>query len=108
MLPRQSAPWRLQQEISQFNRSINSRMPLPLCIRCGMSAGEVALDETMPIGHLQSPVIDRAAALQERAQPGEIVVSSELAAHALVELGQISPYPELILDEQAFIYQSQM
>jgi hypothetical protein len=67
-----------------------------------VSAGEVALEEGMPLGHLQSPVIDRAAVLQKHAEPGDILVGGEVTAAALVELGGLAPLPEPVAGETAF------
>jgi class 3 adenylate cyclase len=67
----------LQQGIASFN-SLHNRLPLPFRIRCGVSAGSVAIAADTPIGHLQSPVIDRAAYLQKRAQPGSIELGAEV------------------------------
>jgi class 3 adenylate cyclase len=95
----------LQEELTGFNQTHN-RLPLPFRIRCGISAGEVAMEEGTPLGHLQSSVIDRAAALQKRAAPGDIVVSSEVAGAALVELGNLAPLAEPIGGEPAFSWQA--
>ena len=48
----------------------------------------------MPLGYLHSPVIDRAAALQKRAEPGDILVSEEVAPAALMELGSLARLPD--------------
>ena len=68
----------LQGQIGDFNRDHN-RLAIPFRIRCGVSAGELAIDPGTPLGYLQSAVIDRAAHLQNQAEPGDIVVGSELA-----------------------------
>jgi class 3 adenylate cyclase len=81
---------RLQEGIAAFNMQHN-HLPLPLRIRCGISAGSVALDPGRPIGHVQSAVVDRAALFQKRAAPGEIAVGEELLTAAGVELGPVSP-----------------
>jgi class 3 adenylate cyclase len=91
----------LQEEVPRFNREHN-RLPAPFRVRCGISAGEVAIETGVALGHLQSTVIDRAAALQKRADPGSILVSSEVAGAALVELGALTPLPEPIAGEPAF------
>lgn len=77
---------RLLEGLPAFNRQSNV-LPVPFAIRCGVSAGEVALEPDVPIGHLQSPVLDRAAKLQKAAEPGQLVLAAELAGAALVELG---------------------
>jgi class 3 adenylate cyclase len=76
----------LQSGIDAFNAQRN-RLPTPFRIRCGISAGEVAAPAGTPIGHLDSPVIDRAAALQKRAEPGGVVLGEEASAAARAELG---------------------
>ncbi len=91
----------LQEEVDRFNADHN-RLPLPFRIRCGVSAGEVAVGAGEAIGHLQSVIIDRAAALQKRAEPGSILLSGEVAATALIELGPMSPLDEPIGGEPAF------
>jgi class 3 adenylate cyclase len=95
----------LQEELACCNQTHN-RLPLPFRIRCGVSAGEVAMEEGTPLGHLQSPVIDRAAALQKRAVPGDIIVSQEVAGAALVELGTLAPLAEPIAGEPAFSWKA--
>jgi hypothetical protein len=55
---------------------------------------------------LNSPVLDRAATLQKRAEPGDIVVGSEVAAAALVELGGVAALPELVNGERAFSWKA--
>jgi class 3 adenylate cyclase len=95
----------LQEELPRFNQA-QSHLPQPFHIRCGVSAGEVAIEEGMPLGHLHSPVIDRAAALQKRAAPGDIVVSGEVTATALVELGGLAPLSDPIAGEPAFSWQA--
>jgi class 3 adenylate cyclase len=95
----------LQEGIPPFNGEQN-RLPVPFRIRFGVSAGEVAIDAGVPLGHLHSPVIDRAAALQKRAQPGDILVGSEVTAAALLELGSVAPFPEPVAGEPAFSWRA--
>jgi class 3 adenylate cyclase len=64
----------------------------------------VAIEEGVPLGHLQSPVIDLAAVLQKRAQPGEIIVSEEVAA-LLPEAGNLTRLAEPVDGETAFSWQ---
>jgi len=92
---------RLQQELARFNHEHN-RLPQPFRIRCGVSAGEIAFEAGAPISDLRSVIIDRAAALQKRAPPGGILVSGEVAAAALMELGPLTPLAEPIGGEPAF------
>jgi class 3 adenylate cyclase len=77
----------LQTRLATFNEAQQACLSAPLRIRCGVSAGEVAIEPGVPVGHLQSAVIDRAATLQKRAAPGDIVVDHETAVTALTELG---------------------
>jgi class 3 adenylate cyclase len=93
---------RLQAGIDAFNAEHN-RLRTPFRLRCGVSAGLVAVDAGMPALH--NPVVDRAAALQSRSAPGDIVVSGELASAALVELGSLSALPEPVHGEPAFSWQ---
>ncbi|WP_395138966.1 adenylate/guanylate cyclase domain-containing protein [Armatimonas sp.] len=81
------AALRLQEKMASFNAEHN-RLPRPFQVRCGINAGEVALMPGAPIGHLQSAVIDRAAALQKSAASGDIIVSGDLAAEGLAALGR--------------------
>jgi len=81
------AALRLQNELPQFNAQHN-RLSRLFHIRCGINAGEIAIPHGTPIGHLQSAVIDRAAALQKSAQIDDIVVSGDLSSVALAELGR--------------------
>jgi class 3 adenylate cyclase len=85
----------LQEGLSRFNAEQN-RLPTPFRVRCGASAGEVAIEPGVPLGHLYSAVIDRAAALQKRAAPGDILVSGEMAGAASIELHGLTPLPELV------------
>jgi class 3 adenylate cyclase len=95
----------LQDGMDAFNAQHN-RLPTPFRIRCGVSAGEVAVEEGAPIGHLQSPVLDRAAALQKRAEPGDILVGGELAGAAFAELGRLVSLPEPVHGEAAFSWRA--
>lgn len=80
----------LQEGAATFNARHN-RLARPFRLRCGVAAGEVAVDPQVSIGRMHSPIIDRAAHLQKDAASGDIVVSGELAAAALVELGRLAP-----------------
>lgn len=95
----------MQGSIEGFNGARN-RLGVPFRIRCGITAGTVALEPGTPIGHLNSPVLDRAATLQKRAEPGDIVVGGEVAAAALVELGGVAVLPELVNGERAFSWKA--
>ncbi len=91
----------IQEGLPSFNASIN-RLPSPLQLRCGVSAGEVPMDAHTPLGQRNSMVIDRAAVLQKRSAPGDVVVSGEAAAVALTELGSLTAVPEGVVGGQAF------
>jgi adenylate cyclase len=80
----------LQEGIARFNAEQN-RLPMPFRLRCGVSVGDVPIEEGQPLGHMQSPVIDRAAILQKRAEPGDILISGDIAAAALMELDGAAP-----------------
>ena len=82
----------LQTQIAAFNTALSGGpLAAPLRLRCGVSTGEVAIEPGAPLGHLQSNVIDRAAVLQRRAAPGDIVVDEAAAIAALTELGALAP-----------------
>jgi prepilin-type N-terminal cleavage/methylation domain-containing protein len=85
----------LQEGLPRFNAEQN-RLPAPFRVRCGASAGEVAIEPGVPLGHLYSAVIDRAAVLQKRAAPGDILVSGEMSGAASMELHGLAPLPELV------------
>ena len=91
----------IQEEIGRFNVEQN-RLPVPFRIRCGVSAGEVAIEPGAPVGSRNSPVIDQAATLQKRAMPGDILVSGEVAPAALTELGSLSAVPDGVCGASAF------
>ena len=79
----------LQEGIKQFNDSQN-RLPLSFRVRCGISAGELAIDAQASLGNVYSPIIDRAAALQKAAEPGELLIGAELQDAATIEFGALS------------------
>lgn len=95
----------LQEGIKAFNATYN-RLPVPFQIRCGVSAGEVPIEDGTPLGYLHSPVIDRAARLQRCAEPGDILVSGEVQAAALSVLGHFSPLPAPIDGQPAFSWRA--
>ena len=53
-----------------------------------------------------SPAIDRAVFLQQRAEPGDIVLSGETAATGLIELGGLAPLPEALFGPNAFSWRA--
>jgi class 3 adenylate cyclase len=92
---------RMQEGISGFNTALN-RLPLPFQLRCGISAGEASVHAGTSPTPLHSPAIDRAVFLQQRAEPGDIVLSGETAATGLIELGGLAPLPEALFGPNAF------
>jgi class 3 adenylate cyclase len=96
---------RLQEELGSFNTGRN-RLPVPLGIRCGVSAGDVPADRPSAFASFHSPVVDRATALQRHAAPGDILVTGEVAAAALVELGSLARLPEAVQGEPAFSWRA--
>jgi class 3 adenylate cyclase len=80
----------LQEGMSRFNAERN-RLSAPFRLRCGITAGLVAGDAERPEDALQSALIERAVELQRQAEPGDILVSAELVAAALLELGALAP-----------------
>ena len=83
----------LQERLPQFNKSLN-RLPLPFRLRCGISAGETA----------NNAAIERSQALLRSAEGGDTLVSSELGATALAELGQLTPLPGSLMGDMAFVW----
>lgn len=96
---------RLQEELPLFNQQWN-RLTDPFRIRCGVSAGDVPVSPGGSIGQLQTPVIDRAAILQKRGNPGEVLVGSEVAGAALVELGGLTALAEPLFGDPAFVWRA--
>lgn|GEM_PF-913302 len=94
----------LQERLPQFNSTISNALMPPFRLRCGVNAGDVAIEDGAPIGHLNSVVIDRAAQLQKRAEPEGILISGDMAVAAFAELGQAQLTPETILGEVVFIW----
>jgi class 3 adenylate cyclase len=78
---------RLLQDLSRFN-SMQNQCKTPFQIRCGVHAGDVALEEGGTIGSLQSPVLDYTAALQKHATPNSLAASGSLTEPALARIGQ--------------------
>lgn len=96
----------LQRSIAQFNATKNL-LPNPFQVRCGISAGNVPLEDGTSIGQIHSHVLDRAAHLQKRAKPGGIVVGGEISGAALMLLGAVSPLPDSPNGQVAFEWQSE-
>ena len=69
-----------------------------------MSGGDVAIEHGTTLGDLQSPVIDRAALLQKSAAAGEIRLSGDMTASALIVLGQLQPATDAVAGEAAFAW----
>ena len=93
----------LQDGIAAFNTRHN-RLSTPFRLRCGLAAGDLAMDENTPLADLHSPVIDRAAALQKRTEPSTISLSAELTDAAVQHLGELAPLAEPVLGESAFCW----
>jgi class 3 adenylate cyclase len=94
----------IQEGLPAFNATAN-RLATPFRVRCGVNAGVVPLDDSTPIGHLNSAVLDRAAVLQRMAEPGGVVVDASVASAALVELGGLQALPDAPQGEPAFAWQ---
>ena len=92
----------LEEALPYLNRMRN-QLNRPFSLRYGLSAGEVATD---PQALLHSSVLNRAAALRDTATPGEIILSSELAAPGLLELGHLEPMEEAVPGGHAFSWKS--
>jgi hypothetical protein len=95
----------LQEGVGRFNATAN-HLGVPFRLRCGAASGDVAIDEGATLGDLQSPVIDRAALLQKSAAPGQVRLSGEMTAAALIVLGQVQPASEPVAGEAAFAWQA--
>ncbi|MGQ9699259.1 MAG: adenylate/guanylate cyclase domain-containing protein [Armatimonadota bacterium] len=91
----------IQMSLPQSNAAHNL-LPTPFRVRCGVSAGEVPVEDGLELGNVQSSAVYRAAVMQKRAEPGDIVVSSEVAPTALLEPRHIAPVPGP--DEQSEAY----
>ncbi len=86
----------LQERLPQFNQSLN-RLPLPFQLRAAVSAGEAGFH----------PASQRSAALLRAASPGDTIISSEVGAAALAELGQLTPAPSSLMGDMAFVWKRQ-
>jgi class 3 adenylate cyclase len=91
----------IQEGLAAFNREQN-RLSRPVRLRSGLAAGDLAAGGGVPLASLHSLVIDRAIALQRAAEPGDILVGSELAGPGITELGALSKLPEPVEGEPAF------
>ncbi len=96
---------RMQEGVHGFNVSLN-RLPLPFRLRCGVSAVESYLNTAAGANGSNSPAIDRAIFLQQRAEPDDIVLSGETAAAGLAELGNLTPLPEALYGQNAFSWRA--
>ncbi|MGC8833427.1 MAG: adenylate/guanylate cyclase domain-containing protein, partial [Armatimonadota bacterium] len=85
-----NAAKQIQEDLPLFNATQN-RLATPFRVRCGISAGEVPVGQELGLRDVQSPPVYRAAVLQKRAEPGDIVVDAEVAPTALLVLGHIAP-----------------
>lgn len=86
----------MQERLPQFNQSLN-RLPKPFRLRCGISAGEIGA----------AAPIARSQALLRTAGGGDTLVSSELGAAALAELGQLTPLPGSLMGDMAFVWRAE-
>ena len=91
----------IQEALPYLNRMRN-QLERPFSLRYGLSAGEVASDSQ---ALLHSSVLNRAAALRDVAAPNGMVLSSELAASGLLELGHLEPLAETLKGGPAFSWQ---
>jgi len=64
----------------------------------------VAVDPDLPLGRLHSAVIDRAAALQRHAAPGQVVVGAEVTPAALRQLDTLAPLDDPAGGDGAFAW----
>lgn len=80
----------IQEGMSRFNSERN-RLGAPFRIRCGIAAGPVSPAPRQSLEVLQSPMADRAVEISRQAEPGDIVVTGDLAAAGLLELGTLAP-----------------
>jgi class 3 adenylate cyclase len=94
-LPAIRAGQRLLQDLSRFNNTQN-QCKTPFQIRCGVHAGDIAIEEGGTIGSLQSPVLDYTAALQKQASPNSLAASGSLTEPALARIGQGSTNHEAV------------
>lgn len=103
----------LQEGMSRFNAE-RSRVAAPLRLRCGITAGRLPEDAAQAplrasvgsLAALEAAFIERAAALQAQADPGDILVTGELAAAALVELRSLAPLTREAGDEPVFSWRA--
>jgi hypothetical protein len=84
-----SAARQLQEGIGRFNSDRN-RLSAPFRLRCGLTTGLVPADAAAG-DTLRAAFVERAVEVRSRAEPGDIVVTADLAAAALVELGTLAP-----------------
>lgn len=92
---------RLQEALPALRREAGQRYT-PLQLRCGISAGEVVLDQDAPSGYRHGSVIEHATALQQQAAPGEVLIGGEVSAAALAALPGATLQPEPAAGAPAF------
>lgn len=95
----------IQTGLPLFNATHN-RLSTPFRVRCGISAGEVPADEGIGVRDMQSSTVYRAAVMQKLAEPGDIVVSPEVAPAAMLELMHIAPVPGSGEQEEAYSWKA--
>ncbi|MBV6456905.1 MAG: hypothetical protein HONBIEJF_00009 [Fimbriimonadaceae bacterium] len=76
------------ESLEEFNGKHN-RIGKSFALRIGISAGDMAIDQELSLGQLQSPIIDRAASLQKCAPVNTIVIGFELESQARALLGDL-------------------
>jgi class 3 adenylate cyclase len=96
---------RLLEGLPQFNAETDG-LAAPFRLRCGISAGEVALESGTALGSGPNAVIDRAAALRQRAEPDEVVFGNEVAPAALKELDRLEALHEPVAGDRAFFWRA--
>jgi class 3 adenylate cyclase len=96
-----NAAKQIQTDLPLFN-STRNRLSTPFRVRCGISAGEIPVGQELGLRDVQSPPVYRAAVLQKRAEPGDIVVDAEIAPTALLVLGHIAPVDDAVGEEDAY------
>ncbi len=93
----------LQDGIQSFNQ-LHNRLPVPFSLQCGIHAGEVPILPGQSLGDLHHPVLDLAAELMRKAEPGGALLSAPLAAAALIEIGPIEPNQEAVKGQTVFAW----
>ena len=85
----------MHTRLGEFNQTLN-RLPVPFRLRCGLSAGDTA----------NNAAVDRSQGLLRMANAGDTLVSSEMGAVALAELGPLTPLPGTAQSDGAFLWRA--